>query len=310
MQLFGHFRRALWKALGHNVLTMAKAAAYSAILSLFPALLVATTLLALSPETANFRGEIRSAFVEILPPDTMTLVQSYFQAQNSLSTKVLWSASSVSVFAALGVMLSLMEGFRRAYQLPRGEWNFWRERAIALMLIPFCLVPMVFATVLVAFGHQIEAWMIENADHELRTYVLIAWRVSRWCIALLTTVVVLAVIYHFGTPQKQHWKRVVPGAVLATATWFLTTLIFGWYVTRFANYTIVYGSLGAGIATLIWLYITSLSVLFGAEFNAQVFPKPAFEETVDEHFPAMLDENAVNQIDSAPAQAGKRASAR
>lgn len=56
---------------------------------------------------------------------------------------------------------------------------------------------------------------------------------------------------------------------MATAMWFLTTLAFGWYVTRFANYSEVYGSLGAGIALLFWLYIISLSVLCGAEFNAQ-----------------------------------------
>lgn len=310
MQLFGHFRRALWKALAHNVLTMAKAAAYSAILSLFPALLVGTTLLALSPETATLRGEIRAAFVELLPPDTMTLVQSYFQAQHVLSSKVLWSASLVSIFAAMGVMLSLMEGFRRAYQLPRAIWSFWRERAIALMLIPFCLVPMVFATVLVAFGHQIEGWMIDNSDHELRHYVLIAWRISRWVIALLTTAMVLGVIYHFGTPQKQHWKRIVPGAVLATGTWFLTTLTFGWYVTRFANYTIVYGSLGAGIATLIWLYITSLSVLIGAEFNAQVCPKPLFDDALTPEAAKALGENAVGDKTSALEETSTRAAAR
>jgi uncharacterized BrkB/YihY/UPF0761 family membrane protein len=56
---------------------------------------------------------------------------------------------------------------------------------------------------------------------------------------------------------------------MATAMWFLTTLAFGWYVTRFANYSEVYGPLGAGIALLFWLYIVSLSVLCGAEFNAQ-----------------------------------------
>jgi membrane protein len=65
------------------------------------------------------------------------------------------------------------------------------------------------------------------------------------------------------------WWAVLPGAVAATAMWFLTTLAFGWYVTRFANYSEVYGSLGAGIALLFWLYIVSLSVLCGAEFNAQ-----------------------------------------
>jgi membrane protein len=63
----------------------------------------------------------------------------------------------------------------------------------------------------------------------------------------------------------------LPGALVATALWFLTTLVFGWYVTRFANYSQVYGSLGAGIALLFWLYIVFLSLLIGAEFNAQFF---------------------------------------
>lgn len=73
----------------------------------------------------------------------------------------------------------------------------------------------------------------------------------------------------FETLTPQTWRAILPGAVMATAMWFLTTLIFGLYVTRFANYSEVYGSLGAGIALLFWLYIVSLSVLCGAEFNAQ-----------------------------------------
>ena len=71
------------------------------------------------------------------------------------------------------------------------------------------------------------------------------------------------------TLAPRTWRAVLPGAIVATAMWFLTTLAFGWYVTRFANYSEVYGSLGAGIALLFWLYIVSLSVLCGAEFNAQ-----------------------------------------
>jgi membrane protein len=74
-----------------------------------------------------------------------------------------------------------------------------------------------------------------------------------------------------GTPMQQSWKRTIPGAITSTAMWFLATLIFGWYVTRFAKYSQVYGSLGAGIALLFWLYIISLSVLYGAEFNAEFY---------------------------------------
>jgi membrane protein len=272
IRLLQHLRRAAWSAFAHSSFTNAKAAAYSAILSLFPALLVVTTLLAFSPETDTFRGEIREGFAQLLPPDTMSLVQAYFQTNHARSVRLIWTSSFVTVGAAMGVMLSLMEGFRRAYLLPRSEWGFWRERLIALALVPGTLVPMIFATVLVAFGHSIERWMIDNADHELRFYVVLVGRIARWVVAMTTSVVVLGVIYHFGTPRTRPWKKVVPGATLATVTWFLATLIYGWYLTRYADYSVVYGSLGAGVATLVWLYMVCFSILIGAEFNAQIFP--------------------------------------
>jgi membrane protein len=269
--LWTNLRRATWNAFRHNAFTTAKAAAYSAILSIFPAMLVGTTLLALGPESDTLT-DIRWAFYDILPPDTMNLVQSYFQINHTRSVRLVWSATAVAIFAASGFMLSLMEGFRRAYRLPRGTWNFWRERAVAFSLIPITLIPLFFATMTIVFGHQIERWIIDNSDHALRLYVLFLWRLVRWFIAMLTSVAVLAVIYHFGTPKTQDWRRVLPGALLATATWFLTTLLYGLYVTRFADYSFVYGSLSAVIATLVWLYMVSMSILIGAEFNAQIFP--------------------------------------
>lgn len=268
---FHHLRRAAWEAFGHGVFSNAKAAAYSAILSLFPALLVVTTLLAFSPETDSIRGDLRMAFSSILPGDTMSLVQSYFQTNHEQSVHILAGAVLVTFAAALGANLSLMEGFRRAYRIKRGEWSFWKERLVALALVPGTLIPMIFATVLVAFGHSIEHWMIENADLNLRFYVIFLWRVLRWLIATVTSVAVLAVIYHFGTPGKRPWKRVLPGALLATVAWFVMTLVYGWYVTLHADYSVIYGSLGAGVATLVWLYMVCLSVLVGAEYNAQLF---------------------------------------
>jgi membrane protein len=269
--LWTNLRRATWNAFLHNAFTTAKAAAYSAILSLFPAILVGTTVLALGPESETL-SDVRSAFYDILPPDTMSIVQTYFQINHARSVRLMWSSTTVAVFAASGFMLSIMEGFRRAYRLPRGTWNFWRERVVAFGLIPITLVPMLFATLIIVFGHQIERWMIDNSDHALRFYVLLLWRMVRWVIAMMTSVAVLAVIYHFGTPRTQDWRRVLPGASLATATWFLTTLIYGLYVTRFADYSFVYGSLSAAVATLIWLYLVSVIILIGAEFNAQIFP--------------------------------------
>ena len=273
-RVLDRFRLALLASLSHDVFGTAKAAAYSAILCLFPTILVFTTLLALAPASDTLRGELRSAFSEVLPSDTMNLLHDYFTNQKTRSEQVVTSAILVSLVAAMGVMNSLMEGFRRAYELPRHEWNFWVERLVALALIPLCLVPMAFATVLVAFGHQIEQWVVNNSYHELGPYVLLVWRILRWSIGLSTTIAVLAMIYQLGTPRRRGWRYVLPGATGAAIIWFLATLLFGFYLTRFADYSVVYGPLGAVVATLVWLYIATVSVLIGAEFNAHIFPKP------------------------------------
>jgi membrane protein len=137
--------------------------------------------------------------------------------------------------------------------------------------VPIVLAPLSLATLLLVFGRQIEVWMIDNAGHELRHFVLYFWRMVRWAISLVTSMIVLGALYHFGTRRKEHWAWVGHGAVAATLIGFPATLAFGWYVTRIADYSMFYGSFGAGIATLVWLYITSLSALLGAELNGVLF---------------------------------------
>lgn len=264
-------KQASWNGFRHSIFQNSKAAAYSGILSLFPTLLAITTVLAFAPEGTNLLGELRYGFSQILPPDTMLLVQAYFRPGHGRSIHLVLVAVTISFFAAMGLILALMEGLRLADRLPRGAWGFWKQRLVAVLLIPGMLIPMFFATALVTFGQAIEQWMILDAGHALRLYVLIFWRAARWVIALFTSVLVLATVYHFGIPRRRHWKHALPGAFLSTATWFAATLLFGWYVTKFSHYQAVYGSLGAGMATLVWLYIIALSILFGAEFNAQVY---------------------------------------
>jgi membrane protein len=268
---FRKYRKAILLALENDVINTAKAAAYSGMLMLFPALLVLTTLLAQVQEGPTLMGEIRSIFEQFLPADTMDLLQSYVLSRRIYSGQLILSATGLSIFAGLGMMLSLMEGFRRAYQIPHEDWGFTGRRLRALLLVPIALVPLSVATLVIVFGHQIELWMIENAGHELRHIVLFFWRMVRWSVALLTSVSVLTAIYHFGTKRKEHWLWVAPGAVAGTLLWFPTTLAFGWYVTSVADYSMFYGSFGAGIATLVWLYITAFSVLVGAELNGVLY---------------------------------------
>jgi membrane protein len=112
------FRKAVLQAFEHDVFNTAKAAAYSGILMLFPALLVLTTMLAQVQEGPTLMGEIRAVFEQFLPADALDLLQGYILSRRVYSWQLILSATGLSVFAGLGAMLSLMEGFRRAYNLP------------------------------------------------------------------------------------------------------------------------------------------------------------------------------------------------
>lgn len=281
------FKLAFREALAHDMINTAKAAAYSAMLMVFPALLVATTLLSQAQEGNTLMGEIRAMFEQFLPADTMDLLQAAVLTHTLHSLSVILSAASLSIFASLGVMLSLMEGFRRAYRIPEEGWSFWARRLRALMLVPIILIPLTVATGAIVFGHQIEQWMIDVSGHDLRRVVVFLWRIVRWSVALSTTASVLTVLYHFGTKRTERWLRVVPGAITGTLIWFPATLAFGWYVMRDENYSRFYGPFAAGIATLVWLYITAFSVLLGAELNGALYRDRQQRET-EKRVPAVI----------------------
>lgn len=275
-RILTHIRTSVWLALDHDIFNTAKAAAYSGMLSFFPAVLAFTALLAQVPEGPSAVGELRSAFDQFLPPGSMDVLQNSLGSKPLQSTSLILSATMLAIFAGIGVMLSLMEGFRRAYRISRDNWAFWERWVRALMLVPIVLIPLALASLLLVFGHQIEGWMVANSDHELRHIVLVFWRVARWGLAVATGISVLAALYHFGTRGKEHWGWVLPGAVAAALLWFPATVIFGWYVTRQANYSRFYGSFAAGIATLVWMYLTSFSTLLGAELNGVLYQRRQF----------------------------------
>ncbi len=272
MHFFRRLRVAFWRAFQHGQFTVAKAAAYSSILTLFPAFLVVTSILEAAHATAGFLHQISAAVGWVLPPGANDVALSFLQSKQHHTTRILVSASIVTLMAATGLMISWMEGFRKAYCLEQ-TWGFWKERIVALSLVFLALIPLSFATLLVVFGEWIEAWIQAQDIHQVRPVLLFLWSLTRWAIAILTSIAFMQLIYHNGTPKTQSWRRVLPGAFAATVMWFPATVLFGWYVTHYAKYNMVYGSLSAAIALLVWLYIVSIIVLLGAEFNAQVYPK-------------------------------------
>jgi membrane protein len=228
-----------------------------------------------SHTTAGFIREIGHAVGRILPEGTRAAVLQYFSGNKPVNVRFLITVAAITLWTGSGVMISWMEGFRNAYQMPK-IWGLVKERMIAFLLVILAGIPMVFASILLVFGNQIEAWLVYHVGHELGPYVLGLWTALRWIIAGITSIAVIGLIYHHGVPRTQPWHRVLPGASLATVLWFASTMVFGFYLRYFANYDVIYGSVATAIAILIWLYIVSVVVLIGAEFNAVRYPRFLF----------------------------------
>jgi membrane protein len=299
-------QRTVLNVAAHDCLNVAQSTAYSAIVALFPALIFAAAVIGLIPDTAPIRFQLAAFFARVLPPGVGPLLEAAVEnTPNHIhSLRALISAAIVSFLGASNVIATLMEGMRRARELP-DNWSFWERRRRSFELVPLALAPLAVVSLLVVFGHAVSGWLSAGAGPEVRNSIYVITMLIRWTVALGTSVSVIALLYHLGVPDgplglprgafgghrpswirlpvtrghvppapapvaaMRSWQASLPGAIMATAMWFLTTLAFGWYVTRFANYSEVYGSLGAGIALLFWLYIISLSVLCGAEFNVQ-----------------------------------------
>jgi len=277
------FRRACWRAFEDDCFAIAKAAAYSSVLTLFPLLLVVASILSYSSQTHVLIREVATAVGAVLPPGPASEAIAYFHTGQQRPTRLLISASLITLMAASGVMMSWMDGFRRAYRLTK-TWGMWKERAIALFLVGLSFLPMTFATLLVAFGNQIETWLSLHSSRTMGTYIFLLWIAGRWAIATLASIAVISLLYHHGLPRTQPWHRVLPGACLATGLWFTATVLFAWYVRTVATYNLIYGSLGAAIALLVWMYILSIIVLVGAEFNAVLYPRAISEQVGDQTF--------------------------
>ena len=265
-------RRSLVAAFDDGCFSIAKGAAYSALLSFFPVLTSAAAILVQT--RAEFVSRTLEEFLsEVVPPGTEDLVVRQFRITGARPVSVLVVAGLISLWAASSVIKSLIEGFQAAYRVPKNR-GFFHRSAVAVVLVLLAAVPLVAASLLILFGAELE----RNVLQAIQTDPLWkppAWiwlwlsRVFRYAVAFVTTVLVTALLYYFGPYRRQRWRNVWPGAILATILWLAATSGFGWYVQHVGNYNLMYGSIGAGIALLVWMYLIAAIALIGCEFNAE-----------------------------------------
>jgi membrane protein len=270
-RFFRILRATLVATVTDNSLSIAKGAAYSSLLSFFPVL---TTLAAIlvQANASDVARTIAAFLYNVVPPGTEDVVLTLFVVHGERPKYLLVSAVILALWAASGTIMSMIEGFRSIYRIPSGR-SFLAERGMAIFLVLVSAAPVVGASALIVFGNRAEVLLMRYLGFAVQNTDIEGWlellsKTLRLGLAFGSFVLVTALLYYLGPNRKQTFANVFPGAVLATVLWLISTLGFSWYVRHISNYNVLYGSVGAGLALLVWMYVWSVITLIGCEFNA------------------------------------------
>jgi membrane protein len=268
---FGTLKRA-GKGFSRDKLTdWAAALTYYAVLSLFPAIIALISILGLVVDPATITRVITDVVSQLGPKSAVDTFKGPIQQISSNRSGALLGLI-IGVAAALWTASGYVGAFMRASNAIYGREEgrpFYLLRPLQIA-VTFVLVMMAALVVLSLVISGPVASAIGNAIG-LGDTAVTAWNIAKWPAMLVVVMVMLAVLYWPAPNARQHGFRwVSPGAVLAVVVWIVASAAFAFYVANFGSYNKTYGTLGGVIVFLVWMWITNLAVLLGAEVNAEV----------------------------------------
>ena len=263
-------RRTLREFTSDQCTDLAAGLTYYAVLALFPAAIALTSLLGLVGQGDDAVDEVLSivddlggdSIAETIEPTLTTLSQS----QSAGLALVLGLAGAL--WSASGYVGAFGRAMNRIYEIGEGR-PIWKLRP-QMLLLTVVLVVLAAAVLLALVLTGPVALAVGNALGLGSTGMLV-WQVAKWP-ALLVVVIVIVALLYYATPniRQPRFRWVSVGAVLAIVIWALLSAAFGFYVASFGSYDKTYGTLGGTIVFLLWLWLTNLALLFGAELDSEL----------------------------------------
>ncbi len=251
-----------------NLPDWAAALTYYGILSIFPGLLVLVSLLGLLGKSAT--QPLITGLAAAAPGSVRHIVLAAM-------TNLQHSHATAGILAAVGIVVGLksasgyVAGFMRAsnavYDVPEGR-PFWKAMPVRLAVTLVILVLLVASALIVVVTGGLAA----RIGHGLGVgpTAVTAWDIAKWPVLLIIVSIMFAILY-WASPNARHRFRLIsPGSVLAVVLWLIASGLFALYVAHFGSYNKVYGSLAAVIIFLVWMWVSNIAVLIGAEFNAEL----------------------------------------
>jgi membrane protein len=268
---FGDFKRAFDRFSKDTMTQWAAALTYYSLLSLFPALLFGVAVLgyfgqqSLVTDAADYLKDVGA------PPETVDAVTKALESaigQRSAAAGALVIGLVTTLYGATGAFNSAGVALNRVFRVDEGR-GFVGRKLNNLLWTLVVLVLVNLTCVLIFLGGALAADVLGLIG--LGDNVAAVWAYARWPGALLSAMLIYAIVYYAApNVEVRNWRYITPGAVFGVVAWILASAGFFFYVSTFASYSATYGAFAAVVILLIWLWLTNVVLLFGAELNAVV----------------------------------------
>jgi membrane protein len=275
-----------------RITTISGGVTFFVLLALFPGLAGLISLYGLFADSSTI-GQHLSSLEGILPEGGMQILRDQFQQLTSQPPQKLGFATAaslaISLWSANGGVKAMFEGLNAVYE-EREKRSFINLNAISLALTSIVLGFVMAALLTITVIPKLLSFLGLPGISEIVAY-------ARWPVLLVVASLMIAVIYRFGPSRDQpQWRWISPGSIFAAVTWIAASLLFSWYTAHFGSYNKTYGSLGAAVGFMTWIWISTMVILVGAKINAELEHQTVADTTVGK--PAPRGERGARMADT------------
>ncbi|TFD10084.1 YihY/virulence factor BrkB family protein [Cryobacterium sp. TMT1-2-2] len=243
---------------------------YYAVLSLFPALIALVSLLGVFGQGKQSADTLLTILASIAPSDALDVIRGPIE-QFSTSPSAgfaLVAGIAVAIWSASGYVGAFSRAMNRIYEIDEGR-TFLKLKPTQLLVTVIGIALLLVVVLILAISGPVTDAV--GAALGLGQTVQVVWSIAKWPVLAATVVLLIAVLYYFTPNVRQpKFRWLSLGALVALVAIVVASLGFGFYVTTFSNYAKTYGSLAGIVIFLLWLWLTNLALLFGAEFDAEL----------------------------------------
>jgi membrane protein len=258
--------RRTWRDIRHeNAVGRAAELAYYFTLALFPMLIFLLSVISFLPGADEI---ILGWLATVMPPDAMRVVKSWVGSVfRNRSGRLLSFGLIFSLWFASNGIGALMDALNRAYEVEEGR-PFWKAQLVALGLTIALSLLVMGGAFIITFSEKPVWWFAEML--KMGDIFGFLWLTFSYVIGLTMLALGMGIIYYVAPNVQQRWRSIVPGAMFAVVAFLIVSFMFTLYLRFAPSYDITYGSLGAFIVLMVWLYLTGLIMCVGGEINAEI----------------------------------------